>query len=69
MENLFGLGPHAGFIVVSYAAAALTVAALVVWILVDHRTQTRRLAELEARGVRRRSAAKAAAVAGQESGA
>lgn len=65
MENLFGLGPHAGFIVVCYAAAILTIAGLVVWALVDHRAQVRRLAELEARGIRRRSAAKTAA-AGRE---
>ena len=61
MENLFGLGPHAGFIVVCYIAAILTIAGLGVWARIDHRAQVRRLGELEAGGVRRRSAAKAAA--------
>jgi heme exporter protein D len=48
-------GPHAFFIAAAYGATALVVAALVVRAVVDHRLQARRLAELEARGVRRRS--------------
>ncbi len=55
------LGPHAAFIVVSYAIAALVVALLVAWVVIDHRAQVRRLGDLEARGVRRRSAARAEA--------
>lgn len=51
-----GLGPHAVFIIASYAIVALVIAGLIAWIVVDGRTQARRLAELEARGVRRRSA-------------
>ena len=50
------LGPHAGFIVGAYIAAAAVVAALVVWVTVDHAAQKRTLAELERRGVTRRSA-------------
>ncbi|MBX6425718.1 MAG: heme exporter protein CcmD [Variibacter sp.] len=50
------LGPHAGFILAAYAVAALVVAGLLVWIVADHRLQRRLLAELEAQGVRRRSA-------------
>lgn len=50
------LGPHAVFIVLSYAAAALVVATLVAWVGLDHRRLNRKLAELERRGIRRRSA-------------
>ncbi len=52
---LASLGPHAVFIVASYGAAALLVLALLVWVIADHRVQTRALADLEARGVTRRS--------------
>jgi heme exporter protein D len=50
------LGPHAGFIWASYAAAAAVVAALIVWLVLDGRRQQRLVDDLEARGVRRRSA-------------
>ena len=49
------LGPHAAFIVGAYGAAALIVAAMVAWVVLDHRRQARALADLEARGVTRRS--------------
>jgi len=49
------LGPHAAFILVAYAIAAVVVVGLIVWVIVDHRAQTRALAELDARGARRRS--------------
>jgi heme exporter protein D len=49
------LGPHAAFIVSAYGFAALIVTAMIAWIVVDHRRQTRSLADLEARGVTRRS--------------
>lgn len=49
------LGNHAGFIVASYGLTILVVAVLFAWIVVDGRAQRRQLAELEARGVRRRS--------------
>jgi heme exporter protein D len=49
------LGPHAAFIVTAYAAAAVIIGALVAWVLLDHRAQRRKLADLEARGVTRRS--------------
>jgi heme exporter protein D len=51
------LGPHAVFIVTAYAAAAVIVGGLIAWVLLDHRAQLRKLAELEARGVTRRSGA------------
>jgi len=50
-----GLGPYAAFIVGAYGAAALIVTAMVAWVVIDHRRQARALAELEARGVTRRS--------------
>jgi heme exporter protein D len=49
------LGPYAAFIVGAYAATAAVVAALIGWVLIDHRTQCRILADLEARGITRRS--------------
>jgi heme exporter protein D len=55
MELGMNLGPHAGFIVIAYGFATLIVAAMIAWIMVDYRRQTRSLAELEARGVTRRS--------------
>ncbi|MEJ1159800.1 heme exporter protein CcmD [Prosthecomicrobium sp. N25] len=53
---MFGLGPHWGFIVGAYALAGLVMVGLVVWVLADLKAQRRILADLEARGVRRRSA-------------
>lgn len=53
---MLDLGPHAAFIWASYAIVALVLAGLILWLIIDGRRQTRALAELEARGVRRRSA-------------
>ena len=50
------LGPHAGFIVGAYITATAVVAALIVWVTADHTAQKRALAELERRGITRRSA-------------
>ena len=49
------LGPHASFIVTSYALATGVVLILIAWIAVDYRRQKARLRELEASGVTRRS--------------
>ena len=49
------LGPHGAFIVASYAMAALVVAGLIAWVVADHAAQRRLLADLEARGMTRRS--------------
>ncbi|TGN83496.1 heme exporter protein CcmD [Bradyrhizobium yuanmingense] len=49
------LGPYASFIVASYASAALVVAILIGWVMLDYRSQTQRLRELEQRGITRRS--------------
>jgi heme exporter protein D len=50
------LGPYAGFILSSYAAFALALAALIAWLQFDGARLQRQLDALEARGVRRRSA-------------
>jgi heme exporter protein D len=49
------LGPYASFIVTSYALVAIVVALLIGWIAIDYGSQTRRLRELDASGVTRRS--------------
>ena len=49
------LGPYASFIVMSYLAAGVVVAILIVWIALDYRNQQQRLRELERSGVVRRS--------------
>jgi heme exporter protein D len=54
------LGPHAAFIIAAYAAALAVVIALVGWVIADHAAQRRLLADLEARGVTRRSDKEAA---------
>jgi heme exporter protein D len=51
------LGPHATFIIAAYAVTFLAVSVLAWFIVEDDRKQRRLLAELEARGIRRRSAA------------
>lgn len=53
---MIDLGPHAVYIVSAYLGVAAAVGSLVAWTLRDARAVSRRLAELEARGVRRRSA-------------
>ncbi len=50
------LGPHAIFILAAYGATFIAVGALAVSIIADDRKQRRLLAELEKRGIRRRSA-------------
>lgn len=49
------LGPHAAFIWSAYGVVAVVIAALIAWLVVDGREQQRRLDELAARGVTRRS--------------
>jgi heme exporter protein D len=48
-------GAHAGFIIAAYAVTVLVLVAMVAWIVSDGRAQRRRIADLEARGIRRRS--------------
>jgi heme exporter protein D len=58
--NAFDLGPHAAFIWASYAAVAIVIGALIVWLVADGARYRRQLRDLEARGVRRRSSGGAA---------
>jgi heme exporter protein D len=51
------LGPHADFIIASYAVSAFVIATLVAWVVLDYSTQRRLLGDLENRGVIRRSQA------------
>jgi heme exporter protein D len=51
------LGPHAAFIIASYAVVAIVMAGLITWLILDGRRHQRALDALEARGVRRRSQA------------
>jgi heme exporter protein D len=53
-------GAHTGFILAAYLLAAAVLIGVVVWTVVDGRAQRRRIADLEARGVRRRSSGKGA---------
>lgn len=50
------LGPHAIFILAAYGVTFVTVATLAFFVVEDDRSQRRILAELEKRGIRRRSA-------------
>lgn len=50
------LGPHSGFIIIAYVMATAVIAALVIWVIIDHVAQKRALTKLEQRGITRRSA-------------
>ena len=54
---------HLPFIAASYAAAFVVIGALVAWVAIDFRAQRRALADLEMRGIARRSAAAPAGAA------
>ena len=47
---------HIGYILASYAAAVIVIGAMIAWVTLDYRAQRRNLAELDRRGVARRSA-------------
>jgi heme exporter protein D len=49
------LGPHSTFIIAAYAASALILALLIGWIVAENRALKRTLADLDARGITRRS--------------
>ena len=50
-------GPHATFIIAGYAVATAVVLTLIAWVIIDYRAQRRLLAELERRGITRKSVA------------
>lgn len=47
---------HVAFVSAAYGTTFVMLAGIALWLAVDHRARKRELAELEARGVRRRSA-------------
>lgn len=48
------LGPHANFILAAYGIAALTLGALIAWVLADYRAQRRIIRDLESRATKRK---------------
>lgn len=46
---------HIAYVSAAYAVAAIALAGLLVWVLLDQAGRKRDLAELEKRGIRRRS--------------
>ena len=52
---MIDLGPHAVFIISSYVGVTLVVALLIFWVAYSSKAQKRRLQDLDARGIRRRS--------------
>ena len=55
MTAMVVFGPYAAFIIAAYAATLVVVGGLVLWVVVDRRHLLRMLADMEARGVTRRS--------------
>ncbi len=49
---------HVGFIAAAYAAAIVASPGLSAWVMIDYRLLRRRLLDLDAQGIARRSAAK-----------
>ena len=50
---------HTGFIIAAYAAGLIVIVGLCAWVMLDYRAQRRNLADLERRGITRRSASPA----------
>lgn len=61
-----GATAHINFIAAAYTAAVITIAGLIAWVTFDYRAQRRILAELEKRGIARRSASARAAAPMQQ---
>lgn len=55
---MFDLGPHAGFIWLSYGITITVLIALIGWVISDGRRQRHELARLESQGVGRRGSAR-----------
>ena len=51
---------HIEFIVAAYVAGIAVIVALIAWVMLDYRLQRRILAELETKGISRRSARESA---------
>ncbi|MFN4272325.1 MAG: heme exporter protein CcmD [Aliihoeflea sp.] len=46
---------HEDYVAAAYGVTVLVLAGIALWLYIDHRSRRRELADLEARGVRRRS--------------
>jgi len=46
---------HEAYVAAAYGATFLVLVGIAVWLVLDHRSRRRELADLEARGIRRRS--------------
>jgi len=57
---MLDLGPHASFIIAAYGVTVIAIGALILATLADDRRQRHILADLERKGIRRRSAARPA---------
>jgi heme exporter protein D len=57
---------HIEFIIAAYAAGVVVVVALIAWVMLDYRLQRCILAELETKGIARRSAREAVEQAASE---
>ena len=57
---------HVAFVSIAYAATAVVILALIAWVVLDQRARKREIADLEARGIRRRSAAEPAGKPGHD---
>jgi heme exporter protein D len=61
-----GATAHIDFVAAAYAAAAIVIGFLIVWVTFDYRAQRGALADLEMRGITRRSQPARAAPMQQE---
>lgn len=52
---MIDLGPYADYILWAWGSVAALVLLLILWVAVEARRVTRKLSDLEARGIRRRS--------------
>jgi heme exporter protein D len=57
---------HIEFIIAAYGAGVVVIVALIAWVMLDYRLQRRILAELETKGIARRSAREAMEQAASE---
>jgi heme exporter protein D len=51
---------HEAYVIAAYGVTVLVLAGIALWLVLDQRARRRQLADLEARGVRRRSQRKVA---------
>ena len=58
--NVMDLGPNSAFIWASYLVSFVVLGGLILWLRLDALRQDKLLTDLEARGIRRRSARKPA---------